>query len=74
MVGSPYEHRSILMVLHLDFSVRIAAPGSHVPHIASLTASGHLNAGCRSVRRQVSPELIPQSFSGFFLGAHDPDF
>ena len=25
-----------------------------------LTSSGHLNAGCRSVRKQVSPELIPQ--------------
>jgi|SRR6516225_2370944 len=47
-------------VRHLDFSVRIAAPRSYVPHICLLTDSGHLNAGCCSVRKQVSPELIPQ--------------
>src|SRR5215469_3664800 len=51
---------SSLWVHHLDFSVRIAAAGSHVPHNRLLTDSGLLNAGCRSVRKQVSPELIPQ--------------
>src|SRR3974377_495965 len=52
--------RSSSWVLHLDFSVCIAAPGSHVPHSCLLTDSGHLNDGCRSVRKQVSSELIPQ--------------
>ena len=45
--------RSSSWVLHLDFSVRIAAPGSHVPRSCLLTDSGHLNAGWRSVRKQV---------------------
>src|SRR5262249_8188998 len=45
--------RSSTWFLHLDFSVRIAAPGSHVPRSCLLTDSGLLNAGCRSVRKQV---------------------
>src|SRR5215469_6497226 len=50
---------SSLWVHHLDFSVRIAAAGSHVPHNCLLTDSGHLNAGCRSVRKQVSAGANP---------------
>jgi hypothetical protein len=40
------------------FSVRIGAPGSHVPLNRLLASSGHLNAGCRPVHRQAPPELV----------------
>ncbi len=59
----PLDSASVLSLsrfFRLSFFVNIGATGSHVPLNRLPTDSGHLNAGCRSVRKQVSPELIPR--------------
>ena len=69
--GSP--SLSIASVLSLScFSPLVASPLPSTPRFSCsirppLLGSGHLYAGCRSVRKQVPPELIPESssYAGF---------
>src|SRR5258708_39898250 len=51
-------------VSHLEFSLRIEATGSHVPHKSLSLASRRLHAGHRSNSQQAPSELHPRPTTG----------
>jgi len=57
-------------VSHLEFSLRIEATGSHVPHKSLSLASRRLHAGHRSNSQQAPSELHPRPTTGTWFRWH----